>query len=177
MDDQRKRGRPKKDSSAPEGLTPAQIRGVSAEIENHPSLKRMTVSDSPLCEISKPFHRPAQRVAAAAGVSKRIVEKWRKESTLYIEAATLKLRKELNGQFADLITIRLADRDKAWIKERTLPETGAIERGRWIKRHWRGSVKSPIDGQIFEDPDSYFLHMENRKVVPYDLIEEIKAKK
>jgi hypothetical protein len=177
MSGEPKRGRPKNDSGAPKGLTPAQIRGVNAEIKNHPSLKWTTVSDSPLCEISKPFHKPAHHVAMAAGVSKRSVEKWRKESALYVEDVKLKLREELNAQIADLITIRLAESDKTLIKEEALSETGAIERGRWIKRHWREPVKCPIDGQIFEDPDTYFLHMEKHKVVPYELIEEIKAKK
>lgn len=179
MDDQRKRGRPKKVFDAQKVLTTKQRRAVTAEMGDHISLtlKKFTRSSNPFCY-------PAQRVAADAYVSKRSVEMWRKGNILYrdtvleniVAVSSAHYTKHL-AHYTEHIVARLAVRDEARAKKNAQPETGYSERGRWVKRNWEGPVISIIDGQKYENPDSYIEHMENERLVPYELVEALKAKK
>ena len=105
-----------------------------------------------------PSETPAPIVATAAGKTRQIVYRWRKDPA-YRRGLIWLGSTELD---------RLLDAEK---KESIAPFNSRQRDAllaTHVTKHWTGPIKSPLDGRVYPTIDKYVVHLIEAEVIPYD---------
>lgn len=136
----RPNGRPRKSPPTHGGkpvLTPAQLRGVEAEM-------RLEGADNLL------FQESATAVATSAGVSVRTVNRWRLDPHY---------KQGVEQRWGWLIARDMREHNRPRRPEPLSEQKRAALISERVNNEWGGPVESPLDGRIYTTPEEYAEHV------------------